>query len=98
MKRKLEDIGFKAQIVNARTDGTLLEALPFTAQPEIVSRNNDLTRNILTDIERSLPDVRPEYILSHDSSILNTTFSPNGKCLVTASLDSTVLPFTVCKC
>jgi WD40 repeat protein len=72
--RKLWDFS-----IVARDKDNLLEALHFTAEALTITKDEELAKNMLIDIEPFLPQICLTDILTEEKRIVRAKFSPNGK-------------------
>lgn len=73
----------------ARAENNALQALHYSAEAIGISRNEDLTKGLLIDIQSYLPYMTLDYILLHDDAVYSGVFSPDESMLLTAGYDST---------
>jgi WD40 repeat protein len=70
--------------ISAREKNNFLEALHFTAEALNLTKDEDLTKNLLIDIEAFLPAISLSNIFPYKlGSIRSAVFSPDGKQILT---------------
>ncbi|MEO5999698.1 MAG: WD40 repeat domain-containing protein [Chitinophagaceae bacterium] len=67
----------------ARANNKNLEALHFIAEAVAVSKDKDLTKNLLIDVDQYLPVAKLRYSLFHGESLNSAVISPDGKKILT---------------
>ena len=74
----------------ARSQQNSLKALHLIAEAGSISHDKKLYRNMLIDVQPSMPQAVLEHILPHQGPVRDARFSTDGKLVITAGYDSTV--------
>lgn len=73
----------------AIAEDNFLDALHFTSEALVLSKDKQLIKNLLIDIETYLPVTHLKNIFVHRDTVTSALFSPDGKQILTAGKDGT---------